>query len=91
MASRDMLEEDFGISLPLDKIYRMMDKLEDKAIRRLKDITYQNTLNLLGARNGAIWTAKIKTSGHTKLSNLDTQIKTSEHQELPIWTHPMAA
>lgn len=55
MASRDMLEEDFGISLPLDKIYRMMDKLDDKAIPRLKDITYQNTLNLLGGKISVIF------------------------------------
>jgi transposase len=55
MASRDMLEEDFGISLPLDKIYRMMDSLDHKAIPRLKDITYQNTLNLLGGKISVIF------------------------------------
>ncbi|GFP33202.1 hypothetical protein HKBW3S42_01525, partial [Candidatus Hakubella thermalkaliphila] len=55
MASRDMLEEDFGISLPLDKIYRMMDKLDHKAIQRLKEITYQNTLNLLGGKISVIF------------------------------------
>jgi transposase len=55
MASRDMLEEDFGISLPLDKIYRMMDRLDDKAIQRLKEITYHNTLNLLGGKISVIF------------------------------------
>jgi len=47
-ASVDMLEEDFGITIDLDKVYRMMDKLDDKAIDRLKKITYQNTLDLFG-------------------------------------------
>jgi hypothetical protein len=54
-ASRDMLEEDFGISLPLDKIYRMMDRLDDKAIQRLKEITYHNTLSLLGGKISVIF------------------------------------
>jgi len=47
-ASVDRLEEDFGITIDLDKVYRMMDKLDDKAIDRLKKITYQNTLDLFG-------------------------------------------
>jgi transposase len=45
-ASVDMLEEDFGISIDLDRVYRMMDKLDAKAIGKLKDITYQNTASL---------------------------------------------
>ena len=32
----------------LHKVYRMMDKLDDKAIERLKKISYQNTLDLFG-------------------------------------------
>ncbi len=43
MASVDMLEEDFGISLNLDNVYRMMDKLDESAIARLNDVAYQNT------------------------------------------------
>jgi transposase len=50
MASVDMLEEDFGISLPLDRVYRMMDKLDTKAIEKLKDITYKNTASLFGGK-----------------------------------------
>jgi len=50
MASVDMLEEDFGITIDLDKVYRMMDKLDDQSIDRLKKITYQNTLNLFGGK-----------------------------------------
>ena len=46
MASVDMLEEDFGLTIDLDKVYRMMDKLDAAALERLKKITYQNSLNL---------------------------------------------
>lgn len=45
-ASIDMLEEDFGVSLNLDMVYKMMDKLDDKAIEGLNEITYKNTANL---------------------------------------------
>jgi transposase len=50
MASVDMLEEDFGVTIDLDKVYRMMDKLDSDALERLKKITYQNSLNLLGSK-----------------------------------------
>lgn len=45
-----MLEENFGISLSLENAYRMMDKLDDKAIERLKKISYENTRNLLSQK-----------------------------------------
>jgi transposase len=47
-ASVDMLEEDFGISLDLHRVYRMMDKLDTQAIEALNKITYQKTLDLFG-------------------------------------------
>lgn len=50
MASVDMLEEDFGITLSLDKVYKMMDKLDDRSIAKLNELTYQNTLNLFGGK-----------------------------------------
>ena len=50
MASIDMLEEDFGVTIDLDKAYRMMDKLDTAALERLKKTTYQNSLNLLGSK-----------------------------------------
>jgi len=50
MASVDMLEEDFGVTIDLDKVYRMMDKLDSAALERLKKITYQNSLNLLDSK-----------------------------------------
>ena len=42
-----MLEQDFGIRVPLEKVYRMMDQLDDQPIKRLKDIVCQHTLSLL--------------------------------------------
>jgi transposase len=50
MASVDMLGEDFGVTIDLDKVYRMMDKLDTAALERLKKITYQNSLNLLDSK-----------------------------------------
>ncbi|MDI6786036.1 MAG: hypothetical protein QMD92_04935 [bacterium] len=45
-----MLEENFGITIDLDKVYKMMDKLDDKAIEELSTITYQNTANLFNQK-----------------------------------------
>jgi len=55
MATVDMLEEDFGVTLDLDRVYRMMDNLDDPAIEKLKSISYQNTLNLLGTKIDVIF------------------------------------
>ena len=54
-ASSLMLEEDFGITIDLYKIYRMMDRLDEDAIRRIKQIAYQNTLSLLGGKIDVIF------------------------------------
>lgn len=42
-ASVAMLEKDFAVSLSLEKVYRMMDKLDDKAIDKIKSCAYQGT------------------------------------------------
>ena len=55
MATVDMLEEDFGVTLDLDRVYRMMDGLDEPAIEKLKNISYQNTLNLLGTKIDVIF------------------------------------
>jgi len=55
MATVDMLEEDFGVTLDLDRVYRMMDSLDGDAIERLKNISYQNTLSLLGTKIDVIF------------------------------------
>ena len=42
-----LLEQDFGVSLPLEKVYRMMDQLDDNTISRLQSMTCQGTRSLL--------------------------------------------
>jgi len=41
--SVDRLEKDFGVGIDLDKIYRMMDKLDAKAIEKLNKLSYDKT------------------------------------------------
>lgn len=53
--SVSMLEEKFGISLDLDKVYRMMDKIDDEAIKRLNEIAYRETLGLFGGKIDVIF------------------------------------
>ncbi len=45
-ATRDYLEDNFGVKLNLESIYKMMDKLDDKAIKRLQDIVFNQTKSL---------------------------------------------
>lgn len=47
-ATARRLGRDFGVSLALEKIYRMMDRLDAKAIDRLKARVASNTAALLG-------------------------------------------
>ena len=54
-ATVDKLEEEFGISLDLDSVYRMMDKLDSKAIDKLQKIAYQNTTTLFGHKISVIF------------------------------------
>lgn len=49
-ASVKMLERDFGISIPLHKIYRMMDSVDDKTISRIQDIAYNSAMSLLNQK-----------------------------------------
>ena len=49
------LEEDFGITIDLDKVYRMMDKLGGRAIDKIKKTAYENTLSLLGGKINVIF------------------------------------
>lgn len=41
--SVSMLEEDFGITLDLDRVYKMMDKLDENAIEKINSLSFQNT------------------------------------------------
>jgi len=47
-ATVDLLEENFGVSLNLDRVYRMMDKLDDRAIEKLNNLMYEHTRKLYG-------------------------------------------
>src|SRR5580704_4938171 len=49
-ASVKMLERDFGISIPLHKIYRMMDSVDDKTISRIQDVAYNSAMSLLSQK-----------------------------------------
>lgn len=49
-ASVRNLEEDFGVTLNLDMVYRMMDHLTDERIEKLQKLTANNTLGLLGQK-----------------------------------------
>jgi transposase len=46
-SSAELLERDFGISHPLEKIYRMMDTLDAEKIASLQDIAWEHSRNLL--------------------------------------------
>ena len=37
----------FDVSIPLQKIYRMMDRLDDNTIKEMKDLTYRNTRSMI--------------------------------------------
>lgn len=45
--SVNMLEQEFGINLDLDKVYRMMDKIDDKAVKRIKLKSFESAKSLL--------------------------------------------
>ena len=46
-ASVRLLEQDFGVSLPLEKVYRMMDQLDDKRVDSLRERVGQATQSLI--------------------------------------------
>ncbi len=46
-SSCELLERDFGIKIPLEKIYRMMDTLNERKINRLQDICWNHSKGLL--------------------------------------------
>lgn len=50
-----MLEENFGVSLDLDSVYRMMDKIDDKSIKKLNSIAYSETKKLFDDKIDVIY------------------------------------
>jgi hypothetical protein len=45
-ASVKKLSEDFGVKIPLQKVYRMMDRIDNKTLDRIQNITRQATIDL---------------------------------------------
>ena len=54
-ASVMLLEEDFGIRLDLNKVYRMMDKLDDQVILQIQKNAYHTTLSLFNDKIDVIF------------------------------------
>mgnify|MGYP003434338514 FL=1 len=49
------LEEKYGVEIDLDKVYRMMDKLDDIAIAKLNTLSYNKTKALFGDKIDVIY------------------------------------
>lgn len=49
------LEEDFGVTINLDRIYQTMDKLDDQAIEKINDTAFNNTLKLFNNKLDVIF------------------------------------
>ena len=49
------LEEKYGVEIDLDKVYRMMDKLDDIAIAKLNTLSYNKTKELFGDKIDVIY------------------------------------
>ena len=54
-ASVNLLEENFGISLNLGSVYKMMDKITDKSIEKLNSLAYNKTKDLFGGKINVIY------------------------------------
>ena len=46
-ASVNELEKDFGVKLSLEGVYKMMDKLDNKAIEKIEQLSYSNAQKIL--------------------------------------------
>ena len=53
--SVEMLEEKFGVNLNLKSVYRMMDKLDDKRIKKLNTLVLNQTKSLLDNKIDVIY------------------------------------
>jgi len=49
------IENDFGVSLNLPQVYRMMDKLDDEACERIQNLSFHATRELLGGKVDVIF------------------------------------
>ena len=55
LATVNLLERDFGVKLDLSKVYRMMDRLDDKAIEKLNRLSYETTKRLFDDKIDVIY------------------------------------
>jgi transposase len=55
LATVNYLEEDFGVTINLDRIYQTMDKLDDQAIEKINETAFNNTLKLFNNRLDVIF------------------------------------
>ena len=46
----NFLEENYGVTLNLDQVYKMMDKLDDTAINKLNETMYKEATKLFGGK-----------------------------------------
>jgi transposase len=54
-ATVQMLEDNFGISLNLDSVYKMMDKITEQSIEKLNTIAYSETKKLFSQKIDVIY------------------------------------
>lgn len=54
-ASVKGLEEQFGVTINLDQVYRMMDKIDDKTIENLNELAYRTTKKLFNDKIDVIF------------------------------------
>lgn len=54
-ASVKGLEEQFGVTINLDQVYRMMDKIDDKVIENLNELAYRTTKKLFNDKIDVIF------------------------------------
>lgn len=55
LATTETLNESYGIKVNVNSVYRMMDLLDKAAIERIKQISYQNSVDLLGGEIDVIF------------------------------------
>ena len=55
LATVNYLEEDFGVTINLDRIYQTMDKLDNLAIEKINETAFSNTLKLFNNKLDVIF------------------------------------
>jgi transposase len=54
-ATVNYLEEEFGVTINLDRVYQTMDKLDDQAIEKINETAFNNTLKLFNNKLDVIF------------------------------------